>query len=210
MTKTCAVSGGRPSRFVTIGRPMLVSNADAVDAVEREENHGAGEKQRTASPRYHRTLHERPGEDFFFMVGRRMGGSSMMNPTAHPQQHAGEPANQEHLQHDDADEREERGRTRRRPECREWSRGAEQGMLSASSRIAISRSFGVDRILVVIVAMVSQPSLSTIGNTALPLSPIARNMRSVKTARRGMYPLSSRKPNSSGRTSLTGNTMAMV
>ena len=63
---------------------------------------------------------------------------------------------------------------------------AEHGTPSASSRIAISRSFGVARIRVVIVAIVSQPRPSTIGRTALPFSPIARKMRSLKMARRGM------------------------
>jgi hypothetical protein len=52
---------------------------------------------------------------------------------------------------------------------------AEHGMPSASSRTAISRSFGVPRILVVIVAIVSQPSPSTIGSTAFPLSPRAED-----------------------------------
>ena len=63
---------------------------------------------------------------------------------------------------------------------------AEHGMPSASSRMAINRSFGVPRILVVIVAMVSQPRPSTIGSTAFPFSPITRKMRSQKIARRGM------------------------
>ena len=63
---------------------------------------------------------------------------------------------------------------------------AEQGTPSASSRIAISRSFGVPRIRVVIVAIVSQPRPSTIGSTALPFRPIARNRRSLKIASRGM------------------------
>ena len=49
---------------------------------------------------------------------------------------------------------------------------AEQGTPNASSRITIKRSLGVSRIRVVSVAMVSQPRPSTIGRTALPLSPI--------------------------------------
>ena len=63
---------------------------------------------------------------------------------------------------------------------------AEHGTPRASSVIAMSRSFGVPRMRVVIVAIVSQPSPSTIGRTALPLSPIERNSRSLKIARRGM------------------------
>jgi hypothetical protein len=63
---------------------------------------------------------------------------------------------------------------------------AEHGMPSASSSTAISRSFGVPRMRVVIVAMVSQPRPSTMGRTAFPFSPIARKMRSLKIARRGM------------------------
>ena len=63
---------------------------------------------------------------------------------------------------------------------------AEHGMPSASSRIAMRRSFGVPRMRVVIVAIVSQPRPSTIGSTALPFSPITRKMRSQKIASRGM------------------------
>ncbi len=48
------------------------------------------------------------------------------------------------------------------------------------------RSFGVARILVVMVAIVSQPRPSTIGSTALPFRPMARKIRSLKIASRGM------------------------
>ena len=62
---------------------------------------------------------------------------------------------------------------------------AEHGTPSASSRITISRSLGVSRIRVVSVAIVSQPSPSTIGSTALPFRPIDLKMRLTITARRG-------------------------
>ncbi len=63
---------------------------------------------------------------------------------------------------------------------------AEHGMPSASRSTAISRSFGVPRIRVVIVAIVSQPRPSTMGRTAFPFSPITRKMRSAKIASLGM------------------------
>ncbi len=62
---------------------------------------------------------------------------------------------------------------------------AEQGTPSARSRVASTRSFFVDRMRVVRVAMVSQPRPSTIGSTALPFSPMSRNTRSLITASRG-------------------------
>jgi hypothetical protein len=63
---------------------------------------------------------------------------------------------------------------------------------------------------VVIVAIVSHPRPSTIGSTALPLSPIDRNRRSLKIASRGMYPLSSRKPNIRKNVVTTGSTIAIA
>ncbi len=59
-------------------------------------------------------------------------------------------------------------------------------MPSASSSTAISRSFGVPRMRVVIVAIVSHPRPSTIGSTAFPFRPMVRKIRSLKMARRGM------------------------
>ena len=47
------------------------------------------------------------------------------------------------------------------------------------------RSFFVSRTRVVRVAIVSHPSPSTMGSTALPLSPMARNARFIITAKRG-------------------------
>ena len=54
---------------------------------------------------------------------------------------------------------------------------AEQGMARASRRIANKRSRRVSKMRVVTVAIVTQPSPSTIGRTALPFNPIMRNRR---------------------------------
>ena len=49
----------------------------------------------------------------------------------------------------------------------------------------MTRSFRVSMMRAVIVAIVSQPSPSTIGRTALPFSPIRLNTLFSMTARRG-------------------------
>ncbi len=49
----------------------------------------------------------------------------------------------------------------------------------------MSRSLGVSRMRVVSVAIVSQPSPSTIGSTAFPFKPIDLKMRLTITASRG-------------------------
>ena len=69
------------------------------------------------------------------------------------------------------------------------------GTPRASSSVTITRSLRVSMIRAVMVAMVSQPRPSTIGSTALPFSPMARKARLTITARRGRYPVSSRKEN---------------
>ena len=86
---------------------------------------------------------------------------------------------------------------------------AEQGTPSASSRVVCIRSFRVSRIRVVSVAMVSQPSPSTIGSTALPFRPIAWKGRLAITASRGRYPESSRMLKARKKVSTIGMTMAI-
>ena len=57
---------------------------------------------------------------------------------------------------------------------------AEQGTASASSRVTSRRSRRLSRTRVVMVAMVTQPSPSTMGRTALPFKPEALNRRLLK------------------------------
>ena len=68
---------------------------------------------------------------------------------------------------------------------------AEQGIARASRIFAISLSRFVSRVRVTIVAIVEQPNPSTIGITALPLSPIFLNMLSRSRPSLGRYPVSS-------------------
>ena len=62
---------------------------------------------------------------------------------------------------------------------------AEHGIARASSSVAMIRSRTVSRVLVTMVAMVSQPNPSTMGITALPVRPILLKRRSTRSARRG-------------------------
>ncbi len=61
----------------------------------------------------------------------------------------------------------------------------EHGMPSASSSVTSIRSLRVSMMRAVSVAIVSHPRPSTIGSTALPLSPMPRRIRLDMTARRG-------------------------
>lgn len=70
-------------------------------------------------------------------------------------------------------------------------------------------SFLVSRIRVVNVAMVSQPSPSTMGNTALPFKPITLNNLLTITASLGRYPLSSINPKLMKKNPTMGNMIAM-
>ena len=68
---------------------------------------------------------------------------------------------------------------------------AEHGTAKARSNVEITRSRLVSCVLVTIVAIVLQPNPSTIGITALPLSPIFLKTLSTSMDNRGRYPLSS-------------------
>ncbi len=70
------------------------------------------------------------------------------------------------------------------------------------------RSLRVSMMRAVRVAIVSQPSPSTIGSTALPLSPMERSRRLLMTARRGRYPESSSIENTKKNVATTGSTIA--
>ena len=186
MTNICAAAGGSPSRPVTSGRLAAAIHTRAPTRSSANNSEVPTRNSGTASPRYHQTR-RRVLVSRLPRRGQRIGGSSRMNSERSP------------------------GRTRAASQptrniCDSTTANsvisaanempprmpmmvascAEQGIPSASSRMAISRSFGVPRILVVIVAMVSQPRPRTIGRTALPFSPITRKMRSQKIARRGM------------------------
>ena len=58
------------------------------------------------------------------------------------------------------------------------------------------------------VAMVSQPSPSIMGSTALPFSPITRKTRFTMMAMRGKYPESSMMLNTKKNVVTMGSTMA--
>ena len=62
---------------------------------------------------------------------------------------------------------------------------AEHGTASARSSVTMTRSLRVSMIRAVMVAMVSQPSPSTMGSTALPFRPIRLKTLFTITARRG-------------------------
>ena len=85
---------------------------------------------------------------------------------------------------------------------------AEHGTPRARSRMTIIRSLRVSRIRVVRVAMVSQPRPSTMGRTALPLSPMRRKSPSTMTASRGRYPESSSAPKAMKKVPTIGSTRA--
>src|SRR3989338_6756411 len=71
---------------------------------------------------------------------------------------------------------------------------AEHGMPRANSNVVMIRSRRLSRMRVVMVAIVSQPSPSTRGRTALPFKPTNRQKRLAITASLGKYPTSSMKP----------------
>lgn len=85
---------------------------------------------------------------------------------------------------------------------------AEQGTARASNRVTNTRSLRVWSTRVVIVAMVTHPSPSTMGSTARPFKPRARKGRFSMAARRGRYPESSIRLNIKKKVLTMGSTMA--
>ena len=83
---------------------------------------------------------------------------------------------------------------------------AEQGTPSDSRKMAINRSLLLSSTLVEIVAMVTQEKPSTIGSTALPLSPIFLKSLSSRMESREKYPESSINPKVKKKTTMTGST----
>ena len=72
---------------------------------------------------------------------------------------------------------------------------AEHGTANAKSNVTIILSFLDGNILVVIVAIVSQPKPRIIGRIALPFNPITLNTLFTMIASLGRYPVSSSIPN---------------
>ena len=86
---------------------------------------------------------------------------------------------------------------------------AEHGTPRARRSVTITLSFLVSITLAVNVAIVSQPSPSTIGRTAFPCSPISLNILCTIMASLGRYPESSSMPNAMKKVPTMGSMSAM-
>ena len=187
-------SGGKPSHPATSGSPRRMIWL-STPVLSRTNNRAVPSKNSgTTSLRYH-SIRASVFITTLEKTGRRMGGSSTSSLVRCPGSNraASQPTASSTSAtaplHTSIALKETPARIPiTTPSC------AEQGIARAKSRITSNLSRFVSSTRVVRVAMVTQPSPSTIGSTAFPFSPSRWNNRLLSAANLGRYPESSNTP----------------